>query len=68
MPNSPTIFREHCGKKFNSSMYIMWELPTNKTNFLFENSRDFNQTTHGGPQESIVIIDNIILYLPRLQA
>ena len=41
----------------------MWELPTNKANFLFKNTQDFNQTTHVGPQEPIVLIDNINLYL-----
>ena len=49
-------------KKFRS-MHIMWELPTNKANFLFKNTQDFNQTTHVGPQEPIVLIDNINLYL-----
>ena len=37
-------------------------LPTSKPNFLFENTQDFNQTTHLGPQEPIVFIDNISLY------
>ena len=40
----------------------MWELPTINTDFLFENSQDFNQTTHGRPQDPIVFIDNISLY------
>ena len=40
----------------------MWELPTIKINFLFENSQDFNQTTHGRPQYPIVFIHNISLY------
>ena len=40
----------------------MRELPTIKTDFLFENSEDFNQTTHARPQHSIVFIDNISLY------
>ena len=40
----------------------MWELPTNKTKFLFENTQDFNQTTHGRPQDPIVFIHNISLY------
>ena len=44
----------------------MWELATNKPNFLFKNTKDFNQTTHVGPQEPIVIIDNIILYFNYL--
>ena len=39
-------------------MHIMQELPTNKTNFLFKNTKDFNQTTYGGPQVPIVFIDN----------
>ena len=43
-------------------MHIMQELPTIKTNFLFENSQDFNQTTHGRPQYSIFFIHNISLY------
>ena len=37
----------------------MLELPTIKTDFLFENLQDFNQTTHARPQHSIVFIDNI---------
>ena len=40
-------------------MHIMQELPTIKTNFLFENSQDFNQTIHGRPQDPIVFIHNI---------
>ena len=43
----------------------MWELPTIKTDFLFENSQDFNQTytcQHIHIQHSIVFIDNISLY------
>ena len=40
-------------------MHIM---PTIKTNFLFENSQDFNQTTHGRPQYPIDFIHNISLY------
>ena len=43
------------------NMHIMQELPTIKTNFLFENSQDFNQTTHGRPQYSIFFIHNIII-------
>ena len=43
-------------------MHIMWELPTIETNFLFENSQDFNQTTHGRPQDPIVFIHKISLY------
>ena len=39
-------------------MHIMWELPTIKTDFLFENSQDFNQTTHARPKHPIVFIDN----------
>ena len=42
-------------------MYIMQELPTIKTNFLFKNSQDFNQTTHAAPHLPIVFTDNIIL-------
>ena len=37
----------------------MQELPKIKTDFLFKNSQDFNQTTHARPQHSIVFIDNI---------
>ena len=44
-------------------MHIMQELPTINNDFLFENSQDFNQTTHGKPQDPIVFIDNISLYL-----
>ena len=40
----------------------MQELPTIKTDFLFENSQNFNQTTHARPQHPIVFIDNISLY------
>ena len=43
-------------------MHIMWESPTIKTDFPFENSQDFNQTTNGRPQDPIVFIDNISLY------
>ena len=43
-------------------MHIMWELPTIKTDFVFKNSQDFNQTTHGRPQDPIVFIHNISLY------
>ena len=49
-------FKNFCNR------HIMWELPTIKTDFLFENSQDFNQTTHARPQHSIVFIDNISLY------
>ena len=40
----------------------MLELPTIKTDFLFENSQDFDQTTHARPQQPIVFIDIISLY------
>ena len=40
----------------------MLELPTIKTDFLFKNSQDFNQTTYARPQHPIVFIDNISLY------
>ena len=40
----------------------MLDLPTIKTDFLFENSQDFNQTTHARPQHPIVVIHNISLY------
>ena len=40
----------------------MLELPTIKTDFIFENSQDFNQTTHARPQHPIVFIHNISLY------
>ena len=40
----------------------MLDLPTIKTDFLFENSEDFNQTTHARPQHPIVFIHNISLY------
>ena len=43
----------------------MLELPTIKTDFLFENSQDFNQTTHARPQHPIVFIDIISLYFNR---
>ena len=40
----------------------MQELPTIKTDFLFKNSQDFNQTAHARPQHAIVFINNISLY------
>ena len=40
----------------------MLDLPTIKTDFLFKNSQDFNQTTHTRPQHPIVFIHNISLY------
>ena len=40
----------------------MLDLPTIKTDFLFENSQDFNQITHARPQHPIVFIHNISLY------
>ena len=43
-------------------MPIMLELPTIKTDFLFEKSQHFNQTTHARPQHPIVFIHNISLY------
>ena len=48
-------------KKF-CNRHIMLELPTIKTDFLFKNSQDFNQTTHARPQHPIVFIHNISLY------
>ena len=49
-------------------MHIMQELPTNKPNFLFKNTQDFIQTTHIGPQEPIVFINNINLHLNCLDS
>ena len=43
-------------------MYFMWELPTNKPNFIFKKMQDFNQTTHVGPQELNVFTGNISFY------
>ena len=40
----------------------MLDLPTIKTDFLFKNSQDFNQSTHARPQDPIVFIHNISLY------
>ena len=40
----------------------MLDLPTIKTDFLFENSQDFSQTTHARPQHPIVFIHIISLY------
>ena len=40
----------------------MLDLPTIKTDFLFEDSQDFNQTTYARSQHPIVFIDIIILY------
>ena len=48
--------------------HIMLELPTIKTDFLFENSQDFNQTTHARPQHPIVFIHNISLYFNRISS
>ena len=35
--------------------HIMLELPTIKTDFLFKNSQDFNQTTHARPLQGLSI-------------
>ena len=43
-------------------MFFMWELPTNKANFILKNMKDFNQTTHVVPQDHNVFTDNIIFY------
>ena len=40
----------------------MLDLPTIKTDFLFQNSQDFNQTTHARLQHPIVFMHNISLY------
>ena len=40
--------------------HIILDLPTIKTDFLFENSQD--QTTYARPQHPIVFIHNISLY------
>ena len=48
--------------------HIMLELPTIKTDFLFENSQDFNQTTHARPQHPIVFIHNISLYFNHISS
>ena len=40
----------------------MLDLATIKTDFLFENSQDFNQTTHARLQHPIVFTHNISLY------
>ena len=40
----------------------MLDLQTIKTDFFFENSQDFNQTTHARPQHPIVFIHNTSLY------
>ena len=75
IPNKFTQFERKLGKitgvlnsKNFHSMHIMQDLPTNKANFLFKNTLDFNQTTHVGPQEPIVLIDNINLYLNCLSS
>ena len=49
-------FKNFCNR------HIMLDLPTIKTDFLFENSQDFNHTTHARPQHPIVFIHNISLY------
>ena len=43
-------------------MFFMWELPTNKANFILKNMQDFNQTTHVVPQDHNVFTDNISFY------
>ena len=49
-------------------MQIMQELPTNKPNFLFKHTEDFNQTTHAAAYEPIVFIDNISFDLKSLSS
>ena len=43
-------------------MYFMQKLPTNKANFIFKNTQDFNQTKHVGLQDPNVFTDNISFY------
>ena len=50
------------------SMQIMQELPTNKPNFPFKYTEDFNQTTHVPPYEPIVFNDNISFYCNSLNS
>ena len=57
------MFRGRLKLKFFRSMDIMQEWPTNKPNFLFKETQDFNNIIHIGPQEAIVFTDNISVYL-----
>ena len=40
----------------------MQELHTNRPNFLFKTTEDFNHTSHVAPQGPIVFINNIRFY------
>ena len=44
----------------------MLELPIIKTDFLFENSQDFDQTAHARPQQPIVFIDIIRISISEI--
>ena len=41
----------------------MLELPTIKTDFLFENSQDFDQTTHARPQQPKLFLLILSVYI-----
>ena len=62
----PNKFTGRLNTKSFHSMHIMWKLPTNKANFLFKNTQDFNHTAHAAPHLPIVFIDNMILYFNYL--
>ena len=49
-------------------MQVMQELPTNKPNFSFKHTEDFNQTTHVAPYGPIVFNDNISFYFNFLHS
>ena len=49
-------------------MQIMQGLPTNKPNFLFKYTEDFNQTTHVAAYEPIVFNDNLSFYFNSLSS
>ena len=46
----------------------MQELLTNKSNFLFKHTEDFNQTAHSAVYEPIVFIGNISFDLNSLSS
>ena len=43
-------------------MHIMWQLQTNKTNFLFKNTQDSYYTTYVGPQDINVFTNSTGFY------
>ena len=47
----------------SEKVHIMEELPTNKLNFPFKHTQDFNKSTHVASYWPIVFINNIIWFL-----